>query len=74
MTTINNTLEKAKVAEGPHDCLSKQGARAVLFVLLLACLMAFSAILLILSNGGDGTAAARKAPETQACCELRSPA
>jgi hypothetical protein len=63
-TTISN---KARVILGSHDSLSKQGARAVLFVLLLAFLMALSAIFLILSNDGSGAAAAQWRPDIQAC-------
>ena len=66
MTTLINASEKVRIALGSHDCLSKQGARAVMFVLLLAFLMALSAIFLILSSDGSGTASAQQLPDTRA--------
>jgi hypothetical protein len=59
MTTIGD-IDKARVAMGLNDSLSKQGARAVMFVLLLAVLMALSAIFLILGSEGRTTAAAER--------------
>jgi hypothetical protein len=69
MTTTINDTDKRRLTMGSHDSLSKQGARAVLFVLLLAFLMALSAIFLILGNNGSGTAAAVRRPDTQACLD-----
>jgi hypothetical protein len=69
MTTTINDTDKTRLPMGSHDNLSKQGAQAVLFVLLIAFLMALSAIFLILGNNGFGTAAAQRRPDTQACLD-----
>ena len=63
MTTMIGDMDKAGVTVGSHDSLSKQGARAVMFVLLLAILMALSAIFLILGSERYGTAAAQRLPD-----------
>jgi hypothetical protein len=69
MRTMNDTLEEAKIAVSSPDGLSKQGARAVMFVLLLSVLMALSAILLIMSSERPGPAAAQSLTQ-----DVRSPA
>ena len=63
MTTTIGDMDKAAATVGSHDSLSKQGARAVMFVLLLAILMALSAIFLILGSEHYGTAAAQRLPD-----------
>ena len=60
MTTTSDMDETGGGAVDDHDSLSKQGARAVMFVLLLAVLMALSAIFLILGSEGRTTAAAER--------------
>ncbi len=60
MTMTTGDMDEVQVAVGHHDSLSKQGARAVMFVLLVAVLMALSAIFLILGSEGRGTAAAER--------------
>ena len=60
MTTTTSDMDEAGGAVDHHDTLSKQGARAVMFVLLLAVLMALSAIFLILGSEGRTTAAAER--------------
>jgi hypothetical protein len=60
MTTM---IGDTGVTESSHDTLSKQGARIVMFVLLLAILMALSAIFLILGSERYGTAAAQRLPD-----------
>jgi hypothetical protein len=62
-------MEKAEVTVGAHDSLSKQGARAVMFVLVFAVLMALSAIFLIMSSERSGPAAAQRLTQ-----DVRSPA
>jgi hypothetical protein len=62
MTTIGD-IDKARVAMGLNDSLSKQGARAVMFVFLLAVFMALSAIFLILSSERYRTAASERLPD-----------
>ncbi len=62
MTTIRD-MDKARLAMGSTDTLSKQGARAVMFVFLLAVLMALSAIFLILSGERYRTAASERLPD-----------
>jgi hypothetical protein len=62
MTTIRD-IDQARLAMGSNDSLSKQGARAVMFVFLLAVLMALSAIFLILSSERYGTAASERLPD-----------
>jgi hypothetical protein len=63
MTTIGD-IDKARVAMGSKDRLSQQGARAVMFVFLLAVLMALSAIFMILSSERYGTEAAGRLPDS----------
>jgi hypothetical protein len=63
MTTIGD-MDKARVTMGSNDSLSKQGARAVMFVFLLAVIMALSAIFVILSSEPYGTAAAERLPDS----------
>jgi uncharacterized membrane protein len=60
MTTTSDMDETGGGAVDHHDSLSKHGARAVMFVLLLAVLMALSAIFLILGSEGRTTAAAER--------------
>jgi hypothetical protein len=55
MTPTSDTDQSGATADS-HDSLSKQGARAVMFVLLLAVLMALSAIFLIMSSERSGPA------------------
>jgi hypothetical protein len=62
MTTIRD-MDKARLTMGANDSLSKQGARAVMFVFLLAVLMALSAIFLILSSERYRTAASERLPD-----------
>ena len=63
MTTTTSDMDEARGAAGQPDSLSKQGARAVMCVLLLAVLMAVAAIFLILGSEGRGTAAAGRLPD-----------
>ena len=65
MMRMIGDMDEAGVTMGSHDTLSKQGARAVMFVLLLAVLMALSAIFLLLSSERDGTLAAERLPEVE---------
>jgi hypothetical protein len=65
MTMTTSDMDKAGDAVGHHDSLSKQGARAVMFVLLLAVLMALSAIFLILGSEPYATAAAERLPDVR---------
>jgi uncharacterized membrane protein len=58
--------DQAEAKADSHDTLSKQGARAVMFVLLLAVLMALSAIFLILSYKGSQTAVAHRSYAAEA--------
>jgi hypothetical protein len=50
MTPTISETDQAGATADPYDSLSKQRARAVMFVLLLAVLMALSAIFLIMSS------------------------
>jgi hypothetical protein len=60
MTATIGETDQAGAATDSHDSLSKQGARAVMFVLLLAVLMALSAIFLIIGSERSGPAAAQR--------------
>jgi hypothetical protein len=70
MPKISET-DQAGVTVNSHDSLSKQGARAVMFVLFLAVLMALSAIFVIMTNERLGPEAAQRLPPRQ---DVRSPA
>jgi hypothetical protein len=65
LRNLPNEAPPAVIAAGSENGLSEQSVKAVLFVLLLAFLMAFSAILLILANDA-GTAAAHGMQEAHA--------
>ena len=69
MTPTISETDQAGATADPHDSLSKQGAPAVMFVLLLAVLMALSAIFLIMSSERSGPAAAQRLTQ-----DLRPPA
>jgi hypothetical protein len=60
MTTAFSDTAKPKIIAGSQDRLSKQAARAVMFVLLLAVLMALSAMFLILNYESSETAVAQR--------------
>jgi len=69
MTPTISETDQAGATADPYDSLSKQRARAVMFVLLLAVLMALSAIFLIMSSERSGPAAAQRLTQ-----DLRPPA
>jgi hypothetical protein len=60
MTPTISETDQAGATTDSHDILSKQGARAVMFVLLLAVFMALMAIFLIISSERSGPAAAQR--------------
>jgi hypothetical protein len=70
MTGMTDDGKKAGSNVGAQDSLSKKAARAVMFVLVFAVLMALSAIFLILGSEKSANAAAQSLTDISACLEL----